>query len=573
MVKYFLLYFYLILIISSILGYGFLLAQFLNKNLLKYNLGYIGILGLLALVILSYTTIFFTKHGYVHNLIVHATGLISFAFFFCKLKLNKDYILLIVLIFLLSLSLFILKNHDDFSNYHLSYSLGLTENKIQLGLGNIGHGPRHHSSVFYLNSLIFLPYIKFYLFHSIGLITLTFVNFICLGFILDKKEFKSFDHTYIFYLLVFAYINVKFYRISEYGTDIAAQLIVLVLIPLSLLAIRKKISKFEFESNIQLLILLICYVITVKPYFVVYSLFLFLFLILFYKKNYFIKLFFLSRTTIIAAFTFVLFSLVNLSYTGCIVYPLKETCFSQKIPWSLSQKEVQKMKVWFELWSKGGASPPHRVEKRKEYKEYIEGFNWLKGWTDTYFFNKGLENLLSILFLSVLFIIIFYRNKKKFPEDFDKNIYKVLFVILILFSEWFYKHPTLRYGGYSLLASLVFLPTSLFLSNSPINKKTKKKIIATLVITSLLIFNARNIKRIDKEIKVYNSSSFPFFYVPKGDSELISLDENIKVYFHKNIDACWATKTPCVGGSGDLNLKVKKILGFNVFLSKNKKLK
>ena len=58
MVKYFLLYFYLILIISSILGYGFLLAQFLNKNLLKYNLGYIGILGLLALVTLSYTTIF-----------------------------------------------------------------------------------------------------------------------------------------------------------------------------------------------------------------------------------------------------------------------------------------------------------------------------------------------------------------------------------------------------------------------------------------------------------------------------------------------------------------------------------
>ena len=244
MVKYFLLYFYLILIISSILGYGFLLAQFLNKNLLKYNLGYIGILGLLALVILSYTTIFFTKHGYHHNLIVHAIGLISFAFFFYKLKLNKDYILLIVLIFLLSLSLFILKNHDDFSNYHLSYSLGLTENKIQLGLGNIGHGTRHHSSVFYLNSLIFLPYIKFYLFHSIGLITLTFVNFICLGFILDKKEFKSFDHAYIFYLLVFAYINVKFYRISEYGTDIAAQLIVLILIPLSLLAIRKKISKF-----------------------------------------------------------------------------------------------------------------------------------------------------------------------------------------------------------------------------------------------------------------------------------------------------------------------------------------
>ena len=47
-------------------------------------------------------------------------------------------------------------------------TLGLTENKIQLGLGNFGHGYRHHSSLFYLNSIIFLPYIKFYLFHSIG---------------------------------------------------------------------------------------------------------------------------------------------------------------------------------------------------------------------------------------------------------------------------------------------------------------------------------------------------------------------------------------------------------------------
>ena len=566
MVKYFLLYFYLILIISSILGYGFLLAKFLNKNLLKYNLGYIGILGLLALVLVSYTSIFFIKHNYFHNSIIHLIGLISFAFFFSKLKLNKDYILLIILIFFLGSSLLILKNHDDFSYYHLTYSLGLTENKIQLGLGNIGHGPRHHSSLFYLNSLIFLPHIKFYLFHSIGLITLTFVNFISLGFILNKKKFKSFDHIYIFYLLVFAYINVKFCRIGEYGTDIAAQLIVLVLIPLVLITIKKNLHKSEFKSNAQLLILFICYVLTVKSYFVVYSLFLFLIIIIFYKRSYLIRLFLISRTTIIAALTFVLFSLVNLSYTGCIIYPLKETCFSKKIPWSLSQKEVQKMKMWFEQWSKGGASPHHRVENPEEY---IKGFNWLKGWTDIYFFNKGLENLLLILFLSVLFIIIFYRNKKKFPESFDKNIYKILFVILILFSEWFYKHPTLRYGGYSLLASLVFLPTSLFLSNSPINRKTKKKIVATLVITSLLIFNVRNIKRIDKEIKVYNSNSFPFFYIPQGDAELINLNEGINVYIPKNIDSCWATKTPCVGGIDDL--ETKKKFGFNVFLNKNRK--
>jgi len=419
MIKFFLLYFYLLLIISSILGYGFLLAGFLNKNLLKYNLGYIGILGLLALTIISYATIFFFKHNYLHNLIVHIIGLTYFLFFFYKLKINKDYILLIILIFLLSSALLILKNHDDFSYYHLTFALGLTENKIQLGLGNLGYGYRHHSSLFYLNSLIFLPYIKFYLFHSIGFITLIFVNFICLKFLLNKKEFNSFNYVYIFYLIAFVYINSKFYRISEYGTDIAAQLIVLVLIPLVLLTFRRNLIKIEFKNNVQLLILLISYIVTVKTYFIVYSLFLFLILFLFYKRNYLVRIFFASRATIVAVLTLALFSLVNLSYTGCVIYPLKETCFSKKISWSLDRQEVQRMKIWYEQWSKGGASPHHRAENPKEY---IKNFNWVKGWTSIYFFNKGLENLASILFLSILFIIIFYRNKRKFSENFNKDL-------------------------------------------------------------------------------------------------------------------------------------------------------
>ena len=107
------------------------------------------------------------------------------------------------------------------------------------------------------------------------------------------------------------------------------------------------------------------------------------------------------------------------------------------------------------------------------------------------------------------------------------------------------------------------------MSNSPIEKKTKKKLITTLVVISLLIFNVRNIKRIDKEIKIYNSNSFPFFYVPKGDSEQINLNEDINVYIPKNSDGCWATKTPCVGGTD--HLETKKKFEFNVFLNKNRK--
>ena len=175
---------------------------------------------------------------------------------------------------------------------------------------------------------------------------------------------------------------------------------------------------------------------------------------------------------------------------------------------------------------------------------------------------------MSILFVSVLFIIIFHRNKKKFPKKYDKNLYKTFFIVLILFCEWFYQHPALRYGGYSLLASVVFLPTSLFLSNSSIRKKNKKKLITTIIVATLLIFNARNIVRINKEIKIYNSNSFPLFYVSKGDYEIFNLNKDINVYIPKNIDACWATKTPCA--SRGTHLEAKKKFGFNIFLNKNK---
>ena len=62
-------------------------------------------------------------------------------------------------------------------------------------------------------------------------------------------------------------------------------------------------------------------------------------------------------------------------------------------------------------------------------------------------------------------------------------------------------------------------------------------------------------------MNLYSSNSFPFFYVPKGDVELINLSKDINVYIPKNIDACWATKTPCIGGY-PRNLIAKKILGF-----------
>ena len=71
-------------------------------------------------------------------------------------------------------------------------------------------------------------------------------------------------------------------------------------------------------------------------------------------------------------------------------------------------------------------------------------------------------------------------------------------------------------------------------------------------------------------MKIYDYDSFPFFYVPKVDFKTINLSKDTNIYVPIN-EACWAIKTPCAGGSG--NLDTKKIFGFNIFLDKNKKLK
>ena len=57
------------------------------------------------------------------------------------------------------------KTHDDFGWYHLPYTLNLSQIKLQYGLGHFNHGFRTPSSLFYINSLFYLPGVKFYTFN------------------------------------------------------------------------------------------------------------------------------------------------------------------------------------------------------------------------------------------------------------------------------------------------------------------------------------------------------------------------------------------------------------------------
>ena len=196
--NYFYIYTFTLLATLSFIGYGSLLINIVDRKILKTNIGYIGLLGMLFCTIIAYITIFFTKHGYLHNIILHVLGLSAFLYFLINKKIDfkvKTYLLIFSILFI---GLLILRNHDDFNYYHLTYSLGLSENKLILGLGNLGHGYTQHSSIFFLNSILYFPIIKYYLFHSTGWITLLFINLIFLENILSKKnKYLNFEFFFI----------------------------------------------------------------------------------------------------------------------------------------------------------------------------------------------------------------------------------------------------------------------------------------------------------------------------------------------------------------------------------------
>ena len=72
------------------------------------------------------------------------------------------------------------KTHDDFPYYHFPYTYYLTQSDIHIGVGNFGHGFRTSSSIFYLNSLFYLPLVKYYLFQLGAILLMGFSNLILL---------------------------------------------------------------------------------------------------------------------------------------------------------------------------------------------------------------------------------------------------------------------------------------------------------------------------------------------------------------------------------------------------------
>ena len=496
---YFISFYFLFLF--SIVGYG---NSFKNIFRLKENnLGYLGILGILTLIIFTYFINFFIPIYPILSLFLLIFGVSLFIKFLINdfKILKKDFTILIIVFIFLIIFILNAKNHDDFPYYHFSYINIITQLENVFGLGNFNHGFRTPSSIFYLSSVFNLPGTDYNLIHLSPVYFLGFTNFIFLKKIYSNLKNKENFSVILLSIMSLALINIFFYRMAEHGTDRSAQIIIL-LIFIEIIEFTNK--KYLEEDQINKLIILITLAVSLKAFYLIYiTLFFPLFIFQQNKKDFLIKLV-KSKIFFVCSLFFLILIAINFINTGCFVYPLAMTC-NENLLWSISLGEVNHMNEWYQLWSKGGASPNYIVENRADY---ISSFNWLSNWIDVYFFNKVTDFVLGLIFLTIIIFVLFFKKNLNFKSFANKKIIVLYLILILLFVEWFYNHPALRYGGYHLIALLIFIPSALFLDSKVKFDKGLTIKINVILLIILLVFSARNFNRISKEIKLYNYDIF-----------------------------------------------------------------
>ena len=141
--------------------------------------------------------------------------------------------------------------------------------------------------------------------------------------------------------------------------------------------------------------------------------------------------------------------------------------------------------------------------------------------------------------MSLIVFGFFVSKIKKNKSNIRKISYWIYFVILVLLFEWFYNHPSLRYGGFFFFSSFFFFLVK-FKQNIP---KLTKKLTILLILVSF-IFVTRNIIRINAEIEKYNFKPLKDYnfriteHHYRINKEINDLIENYQLCKSNNLEHC-----------------------------------
>tara|TARA_Y100000590_G_scaffold459175_2_gene615615 strand:+ start:6932 stop:8581 length:1650 start_codon:yes stop_codon:yes gene_type:complete len=540
----------LYLILSSILvtliyiPFGVFLSKE-NKNITNFSSQLIY-----SLIVLSFIALFLNFFSPLNIYINSILIIISLILFFKDWKRYNSLYFLFFLIIISSTILLLVTNSNtyrpDAGLYHFPYTQILNEEKIIIGLSNLHFRFGHISIIQYLsaisNNIIFG--VNGMIFAPAVIAAAVIVNFLFhLKHYINNKQY-NFHFYYLFFTLIFIFYKMN--RYSEYGNDSPAHFLFFFLISETL--------RFDFIDNVRKVInlfILSAFILLNKITLGIACLIPFMHV----NKTNFYKCFKIKRTYFGIILIFLWF-LKNVLVSGCIVYPLSQTCIK-----NLSWTDIHKTKevsaeneAWTKSWSE--------QNKIISHNDYIKDFKWISTWRDNYL-PKLIEILLPyILFTIFITIILYIHSNKNMSLKKLENSSKInflFFLIIVSFIIWFIKIPIFRYGT-SFLISMIVLMTS-YICVTKINlTKDKRKFFSIIIFIGILAFITKNFYRVLDNNYYYNNSPWPKFYSHGNDNIIPEIETKIisgKKIYKATEGTCMYSRAPCTGFKIDISIKKK----------------
>lgn len=555
--------------ISSLIGSMVVIANsytfnylIFKKKINEFNIYKDCIFGFILIGFLGLLTNFFLPLDKNISSIFLIISIVIFIFLFFKSQKKKN--ILIVLAYLTITTFLIITfaniNRPDAGLYHLPFIKILNENKLILGLTNL-HYRFGHTSLFQYISALHVNYFLFEEFLNIPLAILPGLYFLYL-FTNFNYHLKIRNEKYVVILFLIASFSLySFNRFSGLGNDGPTNIYFFILL-IQFLNIQniKNIKPDEFYG----IVIISLFLLMLKP-FMVFCLILPLILLL-VNKN---KIGLIRNKKIIFCLIFILlWFLKNIFLSSCIIFPLKQTCFSN-LTYS-NTKVVDVASKEAEAWAKGY---PDSIIK-KSFDQYNSNFNWVETWSKNHL-NKIIEKILPLILLIIILILFSFTSKNYFKNFNLKNLFTdkklsyLIYFLTLCIMLWFLKFPVYRFGLAFLSSFIIILYVFLFIKND--KKLYSKRSLSIILIFGFLIICTKNIVRIINKFGLdYNNAPWPSIYSmnnidnkAKNFKKIYDVDSNF-LYYYSNGTECMYTNSPCTNYFNK-NIKKTTIYGFQVF--------
>jgi hypothetical protein len=515
-----------------------------NNTISTSEICKIGIFGSVVLSSLSLFLNFFFPIDQNISSIVFFFFLIFFLIYFFEKKTLKKNLIISIISGVITTLILVLDNiyRPDAGLYHLPYTKIINENKIIFGVANIHFRFGHTSIVQYLNAIYNNSLFKD---NGILLPVASIFSLLIIYFVAEiYNEFKKNKIYSLYVFLILAYIFYGYNRYSEFGNDALGHLLLIFISSIFIKNIENK------EKKIKELTLLSVFIFMNKPTLIgVFA------IPLYYIFSLTRKSIFFNKTNIYAIIFLFLWLTKNIITSGCLIYPVTRTCFSDLSWYSNSDKFMINSKIQSldnEAWTKGW---PDKKNSNITQQDYVKGFAWLPVWSA----HHGLDILkklsIFLIFLIIIDISILKSLKKKIYEKkklFNAENKKLLYLIGVSFTGtlvWFLKFPVFRYGSSYII--IFFTSLNIFILRNYIRNVDLKEIIKFFKLFFFFIvfaFILKNILRIYKNLDYqYYNYPWPKIYSDPTNFKIITKPiyfDNL-IFYYLSDQECYYTSAPC----------------------------